>query len=100
MLNTLITFVLQRHAKTQRGFNPYQCRHCAKTRGMISHQITTDKESIFSDAMKGAFGPTIIHRDSKYLNNRNGVFKMGGTMPSKKCSLAKPHKKIFNTPGL
>ncbi len=43
---------------------------CAKTSGIIPNQITTDKEPGFSDAIKSAFGPAVIHRDNKYLNNR------------------------------
>ena len=43
---------------------------CAKTSGIIPQQITTDKEPGFANAIKGAFAPAVIHRDSKYLNNR------------------------------
>ena len=38
--------------------------------GIIPHQITTDKEPGFANAIKGVFGPAVIHRDNKYLNNR------------------------------
>lgn len=45
-------------------------KQCAESVGIVPSQITTDKESCFSDAIKCSLGSEVKHRDIKYLNNR------------------------------
>lgn len=40
------------------------------TTGVMPEQVTTDKEAALYPAVKGSFGESTTHRDSKYMNNR------------------------------
>ncbi|MDF1761178.1 MAG: IS6 family transposase [Coxiellaceae bacterium] len=45
-------------------------KQCHQITSVTPEQITTNKESGFSDAIQTVFGQSTIHRDVKYLNNR------------------------------